>query len=118
MYIYIPTYKRVDKQPTLACIPEALRPKTRLVVDASEEGIYKEKYGNGLVVATPGGIKGISATRQWILENSLGKYAMMIDDDQSFAVRKDGKLPKYAEEDIVGMHSLLTSWLEEGLIHV
>jgi hypothetical protein len=118
MYIYIPTYKRLEKQPTLACIPEVLRPFTKLVVDASEKNQYEEKYGKEIVMVTQPEVKGISKTRQWILENSLSQYSMMMDDDMSFAVRREGKLPRCSEQDMVDMYELLKSWLDEGFIHV
>jgi hypothetical protein len=118
MFIYIPTYKRLDKQPTLNYIPEQLRDRTRLVVDASEIDLYTEKYGKNLVVGMPPSVKGISKTRQWILENSQDKYAMMLDDDMSFAVRREGKLPKCEPQDMVDMYELLSSWLDNGFVHV
>ena len=118
MNIWIPTYQRLDKQKTFESIPEVLKDTTKLVVDDCEYKEHAAKYGKKYVVASPPEIKGLSAKRQWMLENTPDPYIFMIDDDITFGVRKDGKLPKCTDNDFIDMFDLLESWLEEGFIHV
>jgi hypothetical protein len=62
---------------------------------------------------------GISKTRQFILENSPTPYALMFDDDMNFGVRdKNLKLSPCSPKDMKNLFSLLSGWLDEGLIHV
>ena len=44
MKIYIPTYKRVDKQITYNALPKKYKKKVIMVVQKQEEKLYKEKY--------------------------------------------------------------------------
>lgn len=84
MTVYIPTLHRTEKQRSLEYIPESWRDRTYLVtVEEDVEGLMKNyPYANILL---PGkDVKGIHATRQWIIENSKSRFALMIDDDQHF----------------------------------
>jgi glycosyltransferase involved in cell wall biosynthesis len=49
-------------------------------VPENEVNDYKYSHG-GLVVGVPIEIKGITATRNWILKNCGEKYVIMVDDD-------------------------------------
>jgi glycosyltransferase involved in cell wall biosynthesis len=118
MNIWIPTYQRVEKQITFGTIPESLKPVTKLVVDDCEYEAYAEEYGEEYVIAIPPDLKGLSKKRQWMLENTNDPYIFMIDDDITFGMRKEGKLPKCAGDDLIGLYDLLASWLDEGFIHV
>lgn len=118
MNIWIPTFQRVEKQTTFNSIPETLKPITKLIVDECEYTAYVEVYGEDFVIAVPGDIKGLSKKRQWMLENTDDPYIFMIDDDLTFGVRHEGKLPKCSDADFIVLFSLLESWLNEGLIHV
>lgn len=123
--IFIPSSGRVDKQTTFKGLPDSWLKNTMIVVNANELGIYQKAFGDHVVCPTPEtslGINpktsGICAARQWILQNTLTKYCLMLDDDMTFGVRSEGKLIKATKEDIGGMISLLESWLDEGFIHV
>jgi len=118
MNIWIPTYKRVEKQTTFNNIPDELKPVTKLIVDHCEYDEYANKYGMENVIACSPDIKGLSAKRQWMLENTNEPFIFMIDDDITFGVRREGKLPKCTGEDFIALYNLLESWLKEGFIHV
>jgi len=85
--IYIPTMHRTDNQITYQHIPEEWRDIVYLVtVPEDVEELEKNYPGVNLLVPPPE-VKGISKVRQWVLENSLSKYAWMMDDDQKFYKR-------------------------------
>lgn len=114
--IYIPSHRRIDNQKTFDAIPKSLLKNTFIVVDKKDYKGYKKRYGTNVILCPE---EGICKTRQWIIENSREKYALMFDDDMSFARRnEDMKLKRCKNSDIVAMVKLLESWLEEGLIHV
>jgi hypothetical protein len=50
-------------------------------------------------IATPDSVKGIAATRQWIVENCETEQLMMCDDDQGFGCRRDGESKTRKLED-------------------
>jgi len=72
--IVCPSKGRVGKVHTHKFIPSLT-----LVVPHAEQKAYKEEYPDLKVVSPPKDVKGITATRQWIIE----KYddVFMIDDD-------------------------------------
>jgi hypothetical protein len=113
MKLYIPTYKRTSKQITWGNLPESVKDWSYLVCPKEEEEEHK-KLGRQ-VLATPDEIKGIAATRQWILENSDDDQVMMADDDQSFRCRTEGgyKLRTMEEEDYDSMFSSVVEHLSE-----
>jgi len=127
MTIFIPTAGRIDKQPTLSCIPDPWLEHTKLVVNPDEFETHRGRYGEHLVISptpeTSNGIdfslNGVSPVRQWVLQNTPTEYCFMADDDMVFNVRdEDGKLRRASNEEVGDMLSLLVSWLDEGLIHV
>jgi len=103
MKLYIPTYKRVDKQRTWQVLPDSLKEITYLVCPESESAVHVE--AGRQVFAAPDSIKGIAATRQWILENSDDDQILMLDDDQSFRCREDSsyKLRPMGDSDYEAM---------------
>ena len=85
MQVFIPTHLRYNRQITWNNLPVLVREWTRLVV-ANGEG---SKYDPNLpVVETPPEVRGIGATRQWVLENATEDHIVMLDDDLTFAVRR------------------------------
>lgn len=72
--IVCPSKGRSDNVRTIKLIPSL-----ELVVCETEADDYKKNYPNTVVHATPSHIKGITPTRQWILEK-FGEV-FMIDDD-------------------------------------
>ena len=103
MKLFIPTYKRVKKQKTWENLPDAVKEITYLVCPESEAKLHKAV--NRQVFAAPDSVKGIAATRQWILENADDDQILMLDDDQSFRCREDGsyKLRTMEEGDYQDM---------------
>lgn len=90
--IYIPTYGRVHRQETLRAIPRQWRARTALVC-RPEEAAALGQYGVE-VLAAP--VKGISATRQWILDQHEGDRLLMFDDDLKFARRRQDDPTKFS----------------------
>ncbi len=116
MHIYIPSYRRHKKQVTFQSVPDKLKPRTFIVVDKKDKVKYRRRWGVENVVVAP--VHGIAATRQWIIDNSKDKYALMLDDDMKFDVRKGKKLKACSDRDFINMFHLLEKWLEQGFIHV
>ena len=106
MKLFIPTYKRLEKQKTWDRLPEFAKEFTFLVCPESEAEEHKARGRS--VFAAPDSVKGIAQTRQWIIENSDDDQVMMADDDQQFSRRIEGgyKLRKLeGEEDYEEMFS-------------
>ena len=86
MRIFIPSKSRSNDQVTLSFLPDDLKAKATLVVDASEEEDYAKVHDNLLVV--PEDIKGISGVRRYIWDQTDDPRIVMLDDDLRFYVRK------------------------------
>lgn len=115
--IFIPSYRRLKVQTTFEYIPSQWSDNVFLVVDENDYSSYRKRWGHEVVLKCPE--KGISKTRQWIIENCESKYALMLDDDMEFFIRKEGiSTVRCQLKDISKMFELLESWLDEGLIHV
>lgn len=114
--IYIPSHRRPESQKTFDFIPKNLIKNTFIVVDKKDFKRYKKVYGENVIMCPE---KGICKTRQWIIENSKKKYALMLDDDMNFHIRnKELKLRRCKPKEFTNMVRLLEGWLEEGIIHV
>ena len=114
--IYIPSHRRPQDQKTFDFIPRRLRKNTFIIVDQKDFKAYKKIYGANVIKCPK---NGICKTRQWIIENSKKKYAIMLDDDMNFHIRnKKLKLQRCSPKEFINMVKLLESWLEEGIIHV
>lgn len=118
MHVYIPTLGRLDNQRTLKELPQRWLKKTKLVVAKHEAKAHKKEYGERRVMVAP--VEGISATRQWIIENALSRYVMFLSDDLLFNVRYEGIRLRRAKPAEVGeMLDLLMRWLKkEKFAHV
>jgi hypothetical protein len=103
MKLFIPTYKRVTKQRTWENLPDSVKEFTYLVCPESEAAAHVQEGRQ--VFAAPDSVKGIAATRQWILENADDEQILMLDDDQSFRCREDGsyKLRAMGDSDYKDM---------------
>ena len=110
--VFIPTYNRVEKQKTWDVFPDHIKEHTTLVCPQEELKTHLELGRNA--VATPDSVKGIAATRQWIIENCGVDQVMMCDDDQGFGCRRDGekKTRKLEEEDYSVMFDDVVKHLE------
>ena len=82
--IYIPTYKRLDRQPTAKALKEA-GARFALVV-RPEEAMQAIDLGYDVRILPPT-VKNIGQTRQWIVDNAEHDVCIMMDDDLVFAVR-------------------------------
>jgi hypothetical protein len=136
--IYIPTVKRVDNQITFNMLPDELKKKVTLVVQAWEADQYKYDC-NYLVLPDTHEYHytnefGLANTRLLIYKTAGPiKYAML-DDDLGFGRRNtkyfDGpnNLPgsqrDLTPEEILGLFDMMDSWLDEpevslgGLAHI
>lgn len=105
--IYIPTYGRVGRQPTYDAFPPEWQERTVLVCRPEESAALSQAGATTLVAP----VKGISATRQWIIEQHEGDRLLMFDDDLKFAERRVDEPTKFlpATEDGVG-DMLVTMW--------
>ncbi len=112
--IYISTYERKGEQVTYEALPESWKKKTFFVVKRKEASHFRKTYGKGKVLVLPKDVNGLSACRQWILENTTDNYPIFADDDITFAVRKkDMKLVKAKPKDVGKLLDLWLSWLKE-----
>lgn len=89
--IYIPTYGRTTRQETLRAFPSEWRDRTALVCRPEEEQALRGYDVE--VLAAP--VKGIAATRQWILDQHEGDALLMFDDDLKFARRRSDDPTKF-----------------------
>ena len=74
--IYIPTFKRHDKQIFFDNLPDRLKSKVIFVVQKQEEHLFKDK--NKLVVDND---IGIAKTREIIYKTAGDKRYLVVDDD-------------------------------------
>lgn len=88
--------------------------KTFFVVPPNEVEAYKRIHDR--VLACPA--KGISATRQWIMDNATSDYVFMLDDDMRFSKRIGPKSRGVKESELDAMFSLLVRWMQSGIAHV
>jgi hypothetical protein len=79
-FIYIPTRGRIEKQFTWDSLSPELKEIATLVCP-EEEAEAHQKKGRKVFVRP---INGLSAVRQWILENAKHRYIVMPDDDLKF----------------------------------
>lgn len=102
MIVAIPSKGRASKVRSLAVLPSAT-----LYVPKLEAAAYR-KAGAKTVVEVPDLVRGITATRNWILKNTKDRRVVMIDDD----VRAHGFTRLYERHAV---HEPLdeTTWLGE-----
>jgi hypothetical protein len=88
MRIYIPTMGRVAQQDTWNALPAKVRIKYKATLVCPPSEVKQHRAQGRDAVAC--GAKGISATRQWIIEHSDDPWVLMLDDDLgSWAVRRE-----------------------------
>lgn len=113
MKIYIPTKGRTDRQPTWDALPPQLKERAYLVCPEREgkwHGSFNRQY-----LSCPA--EGISAVRQWIIENADDPFVFMMDDDQTFFVRQsptDWHLRPATAADLTAMYLRVQELLEGG----
>lgn len=89
--IYIPTWRRVNRQLTWESISPEWRERTFLVVHPSEADALS-KYP---ILVTPEHVNTIGVKRQWIFDQHVGRNAVILDDDLGFAKRRDDDPTKF-----------------------
>jgi hypothetical protein len=82
--IYIPTLGRVNKQITYDAMPDWVKDMTYIVIQPQEEVQFRERYPNSNIKVLPAYIKGICATRDWLIKDGGDDCYGMIDDDITF----------------------------------
>ena len=95
MNIIIPSSGRSHKQTTLNALPTSLTSRVHVVVPEWEYTQYASTMRCPVQVC-PCPVKGIGATRQWIIEN-YGPKVAMLDDDLVFATRRKDEPSKFAD---------------------
>lgn len=76
MLFAIPSKGRAGKVKTSDILPSAV-----LFVPKREQGYYKLSNPKQRIIAVPDDVKGITKTRNWILENTDDARIIMVDDD-------------------------------------
>lgn len=113
MIFYVHSLGRSDNQPTLIYLQAAnIRPV--LVVQPHEEHEYRLKFKTTPVLVLPKAIKGLSSTRQWLLENCPERYMVLCDDDLRFSRKMEGdrtKLREVKANDMVELVAAMKSRL-------
>lgn len=77
-----------------ACKTQNILKSCVFYVPENEVGIYKKAYQKQNVVGVPCAVRGITATRNWILKNTDDKRIVMVDDD----VKNQGFVKLFAEK--------------------
>lgn len=114
MRIYIHTLGRADNQPTLIYL-RAAGVEPVLVVQPHEAQTYRQTYKGSPLLILPENIKGLSPTRQWLLENCDQRYMVLCDDDLRFARKHPDDRTKLVEpkpQDMVEMIAAVKSKLQ------
>lgn len=112
MKIYIPTYKRTERQRTLERVCKKWKERTYLVGVSDEYSVLKKFHDNVLICP----VKGIAATRQWIVENADDDKILMMDDDMDFDTRiskDDWHLRMLEVEEFDGLASAIEKGLDD-----
>jgi len=123
MEIVIPTYGRLDRQQTLENLPEKLRKRVHLVVQASQYEDHVEVYGEvvGQVWSLPAHITTITPTREWIYHNWKHTRFWVIDDDIKFHVKElqsddSFETRHMTDEDFDEVLRLFDEWADAGFV--
>lgn len=122
MRFYVPSRNR----------PQCVTPETlirygvpskdiKIVVRPDEYDMYRQEWDDHLLMVLPITVNGLSATRQWLLENTVGKYQCQIDDDiTSFGIKASilefGGVHTFSDKRSFDlMIKKFVDWLEEGI---
>lgn len=119
--LYIPTYRRPEKQVTWRSVSAAWRQHTALVAYPEEADTLRAK--GYPVRETQQQVRGISHKRQWILDQHSierdGQWAIMADDDFQFATRRTDEPTKFTavrtDEEFDTMMGMLLTLMRSGV---
>jgi len=122
MKIYIPTRGRPRNQVTLEFFPKSMveHGTVVLAIDEDEKDQY-DKYPDVPKLVIPAFVKGISAKRKYIVEQSTDPRIVMLDDDLRFYIRKsptDWHLRYLEPDEYYALFGLLDEWMDHGYAHV
>ena len=124
MKIYIPTFKRPNKQITFNNLPDEVKKDAILVVQEQE----KDEYNYDCEYLVVGNNIGIAKTRAHIYEHAKDSRFCMYDDDVKF-IRRNAKyygggsnMEKSSRvmtaDDFDEMFSLFNSWMDDGYVQI
>ena len=105
MHIYIPTMQRPRLQYTLNELKDESPYPITLVIPEEELQDYMGTYSSLMTVPTE--VRGIAATRQFIMEQAEDEHVLMMDDDLTFAVRRHDDPTRFREPVSGEMRSML-----------
>jgi hypothetical protein len=122
MRIFIPTKGRRE-QLTWNALPKSVLDKYNAVLVTQDDSDYADLKDRGYpCLFAP--VQGISATRQWILDNSVDDKVVMLDDDLSSWAARDFLTGSYVKADDVDigaafgdLDSLLNSHAHAAIGH-
>lgn len=118
MTVYIPTFRRLDRQETWSWLPEAVRENAYLVA-VPDEAESLDLLGYNVLECPE---QGIANTRQWILDQhdvSKTQTALMLDDDLGFSVRRADDPTKFYKPEKGGAEVLeMFNLMDEMMQHV
>lgn len=118
MEVYIHSAGRHAEQPTYKALRLAGVDPV-LVVQKAEAKAYAAAWPDARMLVLPPKIKTLSPTRQWLLEQAVGKFVLM-DDDLRFFVRRDDDITKFQPatgKDVKAMLKAIDKALN-GFAHV
>lgn len=84
MKIYIPTKGRITNDRTWKYLPGFWKDRATLVCPSNEVEAHIKAGRNAIACD----LQGISAVRQWIIDNADTDHILMTDDDHDFYIRK------------------------------
>lgn len=118
--IYIPSRGRSNVRMTWLALPMEWRKRTSIVVAKKEFEKYSKRYPSYAdIVICPE--EGIGNVRQWIIDNTLAKYIIMMDDDLRFAKRIEPgkvKLTPCDQADVGHIvNTIFTYMIDEKYVH-
>lgn len=130
--IYIPSRGRAKTLTTPYVLPEALFDKCVVVVRPDEIDEYKDQNielaSQNQFLVLPKGVNGLSATRQWIIEQANERFHAQLDDDITgfcYKPRSDvyGGVTRMRDgvqaKKVLKAVDVLMRWIrEDGLAHV
>ena len=122
MKIYIPTRGRPDNQVTIDFFSKDFinHGTVILAIDEDEEHLYG-KYEHVKKLVVPSSVKGISAKRKYIVDNTQDPRIVMLDDDLRFYVRKsptDWHLRYLKPDEYLALFGLIDEFFSQGFAHV
>lgn len=104
MHIVIPTMGRVDKQDTLKSLEAS--PYPIILACPADEARAHSNLGRN-VLPVPMHLKGIAATRQYIMRKTEDEHVVMMDDDLRFSVRREDDPTKFRIPEPVDIRKML-----------